>query len=599
MRRFGLLAAALAALAFSPSAAAKEFRSLAVVGARGDSIELRAAEGLVDSFFDGASRFNRGRTTEPRPARGGYVRLYTLGAGGFVGIPGRFYPETEAACFDWLQWRRPRACARPNGALLRLLRPARALTRFHGRATTVSRLQQPRLSAGVRGHLRIAFELAFDRSGLARSAPRPARCVPFGARWNGPAAGARPRWFCLSPTGAYARGRLYPLGRSIWSFAEINLLPPPRRPAARTETGPRGLPAVVAFETRRAVRTLLPNGRIVVAPPRRQRCGGTTSMLVAGHGACLVQHGGRVAILRAGREVWRSTGRYALNGVFAKLGPRVAFSYDSYVGPKPSQTLLIASLGGRERTIGRRERPLGWTRAGQLLTWRFRQGAIGVYLRSADGALRGRLATGLADIRWDARTRTLLMLTREGVLSRHDGSRRERLGEVRGLGFRGRPTIALLDGGLIGLLGRSRVAVLRRDGSLFASTLFRLRGKHVSVAGNSGLVANRAGTAVALAVTEGKQGYGAVGRESLYVLHAGNGRPARIYSHRLRFALCERWSGLSWHDDWLLYAATEGTTVAIDTARPKRRIDLTAVAGSGRNGNGDANMRVRWAPRGA
>src|SRR5688500_17190821 len=240
MRRLGCIAfLALCAVALVPAAASKEFRSVEAVAADGDAVELRGAEGLVDSFFDGASRFNRGRKPEPRPARGGYVRLYTLGKGGFVGIPGRFYPDTEAACFDWLQRRRPRDCTRPNSALLGLLAGAPRLARFHGRATTVSELRQPRLNAGVRGHLRIAFELAFDRSGLARRAARPTRCVLFAARWSGPAAGSRPRWFCLSPAGAYARGRLHPLGRSIWSFVDVNLLPPPRG-AAYAETGTAG-----------------------------------------------------------------------------------------------------------------------------------------------------------------------------------------------------------------------------------------------------------------------------------------------------------------------------------------------------------------------
>jgi hypothetical protein len=216
------------ALAIAPTASAKEVRSLVVVGAAGDSLELRPAEGLVDSFFDGASRFNRGREPEPRPPLGGYVRLYPLGPDGHVGVPGRFYPQTEAACFDWLQWRQPRRCERPNSALLRLLAPARRLARFHGAATTVTRLRQPRLTRVLRRQLFVAFELAFDRSRLARTAARPSRCLPFSARWSGTDAGSRPRSFCLSPAGAYAAGRLYPLGRAVWRLAELNLLPPPR-----------------------------------------------------------------------------------------------------------------------------------------------------------------------------------------------------------------------------------------------------------------------------------------------------------------------------------------------------------------------------------
>lgn len=370
------------------------------------------------------------------------------------------------------------------------------------------------------------------------------------------------------------------------------------RPAS-AKAGPRGLPAPVVFENSRAVHTLLPSGRILVAAASGDRCGGTTWMLVAGEGACLVERGGHIAVSRNGREVWRSTGRYRLNGVFAKLGPRsVAFSYDSYTRRKSTQTLLLASLDGRERAIARNERPLGWTRRGELLTWRFRQGAVGVYLRAADGTMLRRLAARLAEIRFEARTQTLFMLSRAGVLSRHDSRRRERLADLRALGFARRPTIELLDGGLIGVVSRFRVAVLRHDGSLFASASFRPRGKRFSVASNSGLVANRAGTGVAFTVTEGNTGYRSRGRESVYVLRAGDQRASVAYSHRLRFALCERWAGLSWHHGWLLYAATEGRTVAIDTTRPDRQIDLTSVAervGGRAGGDGKVEMGVRWA----
>jgi hypothetical protein len=115
-----------------------------------------------------------------------------------------------------------------------------------------------------------------------------------------------------------------------------------------------------------------------------------------------------------------------------------------------------------------------------------------------------------------------------------------------------RPTIELLDGGLIGVLGRSRVAVLRRDGSLFASAFFRPHGRRVSVAGDSGIVANRRGTAVAFAVSEGNTGYRSIGRESVHVLRAGDRHATPAFALRLRFALCERWAGLAWHRAWLL-----------------------------------------------
>jgi hypothetical protein len=70
------------------------------------------------------------------------------------------------------------------------------------------------------------------------------------------------------------------------------------------------------------------------------------------------------------------------------------------------------------------------------------------------------------------------------------------------------------------------------------------------------------------------------------------------HSHQVRFALCERWSGLSWRGDWLLYAATEGTTIALDTTRPNHPTDLTTVVkrvGGRRDGDGKVDVRVRLA----
>jgi hypothetical protein len=102
---------------------------------------------------------------------------------------------------------------------------------------------------------------------------------------------------------------------------------------------------------------------------------------------------------------------------------------------------------------------------------------------------------------------------------------------------------------------------------------------------------------VAFTVTEGNTSYRSLGRESVYVLRAGDRRASRTYAYQLRFALCERGTGLSWHRDWLLYAATEGRTVAIDTTGLARRIDLTAVVAhvGGRAGSdGKVDVRVQW-----
>jgi hypothetical protein len=202
-----ILAILAAALACADVTDAKEFDAVAVVGSRGDSIELRGA-GVADLVFAGR-----------RPARplGGYLRLYPLADGGFVGLPGRFYPATGAVCLDWDQSRTPRDCRHARPRLARSLRALR-LERFVGMPTTVRRLAGEHLTRPQLRQLHVVFELAFDRWKLARRARRPERCHVFFASWRGPAARARPTAFCLSARGVHARDRLYPLGRAPYGL---------------------------------------------------------------------------------------------------------------------------------------------------------------------------------------------------------------------------------------------------------------------------------------------------------------------------------------------------------------------------------------------
>ncbi len=187
---------------------------MAVAGSHGDSLLLRGRPQVIDLLF--------AATTRAHP-RGGYVRLYPLGPDGFVGLPGRFYPATTAVCLGWDQSRPPRDCRRAPASLASLLRPALRLSRFDRGVTTVGRLTNPRLGRPGLLQLEVVFELAFDRSRLARSVRRPAACLPFVVKWSGPAARLRPSHTCLSPRGLYARGRLYPLGPAPWRLARANL----------------------------------------------------------------------------------------------------------------------------------------------------------------------------------------------------------------------------------------------------------------------------------------------------------------------------------------------------------------------------------------
>jgi hypothetical protein len=212
VKRYVTFAAVALALAFVPTAVAKEFTSLVLVGPGGRSTELRPTAILIDQLFAG----------ERAEARGGYMRVYPLSRTGHVGIPGRFYPETGAVCLSWDQSAPPRNCHRPREPLARLL-SAPTITLFSGPGVTLRTLESPSVRRPVVSQLRVAFELAFDRFRLARrAAPTPRRCLAFAGTWRGIGANKRPRAFCLAPDGIHARGLLYPLGREPWHLSFLN-----------------------------------------------------------------------------------------------------------------------------------------------------------------------------------------------------------------------------------------------------------------------------------------------------------------------------------------------------------------------------------------
>ena len=214
MRRLVVLALA-SALTLPSSAAAKDFRTIALVGARGDSLSLPARDAVIERLFDSGTYASR----RVRP-RGGYVLLYLLGRDEFPGIPGRYYPAVRAACFGWREIEVRRDCRRVNRTLVRLLRPAAALSRFRT-APTVVRLFHGRRDLAA--NVAVGVELALGRSLRARPAARPSSCVELRARWRGPSARSRPRSLCLARAGVWARGRLYPLGPGVWSYVRLNL----------------------------------------------------------------------------------------------------------------------------------------------------------------------------------------------------------------------------------------------------------------------------------------------------------------------------------------------------------------------------------------
>jgi hypothetical protein len=201
------------ALSAAASAPAKGFTRVVLVGSDGRWVEVPAKEPVLDGLL--SSRGSRERL------RGGYLRLFFVGPGDFPANPARYYPSLECSALDWPTYET--SCGRISAALIRLLRPARALRRFVARPTVLTTISYHGQLTGpitTAAALRDPVEMALDRTG--RDAAQPRQCYPFSGRWRGPAAAVRPRDFLLCPGGVYAKGHLYPLRRGVWEWFRVN-----------------------------------------------------------------------------------------------------------------------------------------------------------------------------------------------------------------------------------------------------------------------------------------------------------------------------------------------------------------------------------------
>jgi hypothetical protein len=211
MKMRALFALLLLAAVVPSDAAAKGVAALVVVGADGRSTKIEPEQAVLSVMLYSPASINH---VKPKPAtpRGGYVKIYPLGAGGFPAIPGRFYPTTRALCFSW-NLRVASSCGR-LGLPRHLLATSRHLARFQGQSTVLTALRP-----GGTLNLFAALELAFDRYLASQPANRPGHCLPFVAGWAGRQATQRPSRICVFRHGVYARGRIYPAGRAIWRLA--------------------------------------------------------------------------------------------------------------------------------------------------------------------------------------------------------------------------------------------------------------------------------------------------------------------------------------------------------------------------------------------
>ena len=300
---------------------------------------------------------------------------------------------------------------------------------------------------------------------------------------------------------------------------------------------------------------------------------------------------GHLVVGRWRQRVWRSHGRFAPGYDVGALtiGPHaLAFSFGS------SARLFMAAFASAEREVADGEYPLGWSRAGDLFT---RTGRGELRLRHANGDLARTLAGGMFDYVFD-RTNAEVVFVRNGRVLRTDGSEPVGFGNLARLGLTRRPELDPL-GRLLALRNRRRVVVLRRDGSVFAST--GLPRRHSRVDGiSSALVASPDGRSVAFTLTRGNTAYGSRGTESVYLLRSALRRAVSIHTVRLHFAVCERGADLVWNGRWLLYGASEGNVVLVDSRGRRRALDLTRTVlrlpGS-HGGEGHANVTASWSGR--
>jgi hypothetical protein len=201
----------LALLALPLPASAKVLNRAVLIGSDGRAVEVKGSE----RHFEGLATDPRAK---PRPVRGGYLRLFFVGAGDFPANPARYYPDLACIAVDWPTYQK--SCRRVHPSLEPLFRRAHALAQFRARPTVLARVSYRGTSSKLLTNLAGPVELALDQAG--RVSPRPRRCYAFTGVWRGPAAALRPRRFLLCPGGVYAEGRLYPLQRGAWRYFRLN-----------------------------------------------------------------------------------------------------------------------------------------------------------------------------------------------------------------------------------------------------------------------------------------------------------------------------------------------------------------------------------------
>jgi hypothetical protein len=199
-----LIVAAVAAALLPSAASAKEVTQILVVGANGRTVELGGG-------WSTYMRLHPLNAPADKP-RGDYVLIYPLMEEGLPMQPARYFPKAQVACWSWTMDRSE--CVSVS-QLPETWSATSVLTSFSVSPTTLARLTHPGTKYSIPSNVTVALELSLARTTEARRAPNAPCRWKLRAKWRGPAASVRPKSLCLRVNGVSARGRLYPMSRSV------------------------------------------------------------------------------------------------------------------------------------------------------------------------------------------------------------------------------------------------------------------------------------------------------------------------------------------------------------------------------------------------
>ena len=276
-----------------------------------------------------------------------------------------------------------------------------------------------------------------------------------------------------------------------------------------------------------------------------------------------------VVLIEQGRVRWRSHRVFDLAledlASIAVSDRDLAFSF-------MHGKLWVSRLDGREHAVAAGEHALAWTKNDDLLTVRRHHGRFDLRVRRENGS-RPRLLVR-APLRFvvDEEMGSLLYVTPARVLVRTDGRSSSMLADLSRLGFGRTFELQPLPRGLLAIFTPRRVAVVRSDGSLYATADYPAAPGLRYGYPTFGVGANGVAVAVDLWSESLHE------REDVFVLRAGDSEATRVLSEAAEFAGgCGWYARLEWKGDWLLYTDALTNVVALDSVTG-RRVDLTATA---------------------